>query len=326
MGSTPNASVSHTEADSAFYDARYEAGYMDEWSPETKARVAAVIGELGLPGTGTALDFGCGNGVLTAVLRDALPGWTIIGTDLSSVAVQHAAGRVARCRFLHADDGALATLQVDFLFTHHVLEHVDDLDATLQRFASYVRRGGCMLHVLPCGNPGSFEYRVVQTRADGVDPARGGRFFYEDEAHLRRLTTDELSAVCRRHGFELVAEWYANQYAGAVQWITESPLALVRALTDASAARDEPTRRQLGRLRRFLLATTLLRFPAVWLRRKLQKGRRRLTDWAVVAALVALAPVSWPVDAYWRHRAAREWALRQHDPRGSEMFLAFRRP
>ena len=63
-----------------FYEDRYEQGYMDEWPVEKKRKVLEVIQELQLPAIGYALDFGCGNGVLTEIIRQALPSWKIYGT------------------------------------------------------------------------------------------------------------------------------------------------------------------------------------------------------------------------------------------------------
>ncbi len=67
----------------------------------TRARIAEVIGELPMPPTGIALDFGCGSGALTKVIREALQGLKLYGTDLSSVAVEDARERVPGCVFMH---------------------------------------------------------------------------------------------------------------------------------------------------------------------------------------------------------------------------------
>jgi hypothetical protein len=60
-----------------------------------------------------------------------------------------------------------------------------------------------MLHILPCGNEGSFEHNVCLLRKDGINPELEGRFFFEDEGHVRRLTTEQLSALCAKMGFVL---------------------------------------------------------------------------------------------------------------------------
>jgi 2-polyprenyl-3-methyl-5-hydroxy-6-metoxy-1,4-benzoquinol methylase len=56
-----------------FYDGRYAKkgsfAYMDDWHEEKKQRIVNLIKELDLPERGDALDFGCGTGVLTEVIR-----------------------------------------------------------------------------------------------------------------------------------------------------------------------------------------------------------------------------------------------------------------
>jgi len=42
---------------------------MDEWSIDKKRKVIEIIQEHQLPDKGTALDFGCRNGVFTELIR-----------------------------------------------------------------------------------------------------------------------------------------------------------------------------------------------------------------------------------------------------------------
>ncbi|HVF40000.1 MAG TPA: class I SAM-dependent methyltransferase [Gemmatimonadaceae bacterium] len=308
-----------------FYDARYQAGYMDQWGSGTKSRIADVIRELGLPATGDALDFGCGSGALTEIICNELPGWKVYGTDLSDVAIDNARIRVPGCVFLHGEDPALESVKVDFLFSHHVLEHVDHVDSVVKSFANRVRPGGFMLHVLPCGNEGSLEHELVGLHRNGADPAREGRWFFEDVSHLRRLTSDQLTAICARHGFEPAGEWYTGQEAGAISWITENGPGIAHKMTDPAMGVDPAASMRLRQLRRKLLPLSIARRPAVWARNRLERRQRSLKDWAQLAVLAIPAAISWPLDSMIRRRAAAEWDTRRHDRRGSEMFLAFRR-
>ena len=82
-----------------FYKERYEKGYIDEWPIEKKRKIFEVIQELQLPAIGEALDFGCGNGVLTEIIRQALPSWAIYGTDIIKKAVKNATIRYPNCTF-----------------------------------------------------------------------------------------------------------------------------------------------------------------------------------------------------------------------------------
>lgn len=59
------------------------------------------------------------------------------------------------------------------------------------------------LLILPCGNEGSFEYEVSKHHRNGIDPGQENRFFFEDEGHIRRLNTEQLSLLMKTWGFNL---------------------------------------------------------------------------------------------------------------------------
>ncbi len=306
-----------------FYEERYEQGYMDEWPPERKRRLIEVIRGLDLPAHGEALDFGCGNGVLTEVVRQALAGWDVYGTDISATAVRNARRRYPRCEFFEA--GGLDR-KFDLVFTHHVLEHVFDLEAVMSEMNRCLKPECFMLHILPCGNAGSFERRICLLRHDGINEKLEGRFFYEDEGHVRRLTTKKLAAVCSTHGFTLSREFYANQHHGAIEWITNSSPRFVQILTDPSQATDGQAERELRRIRRKLALIAAARLP-VRLLAEVIANRRRCKPKHLLALLVSapLLPLSIAVDRYWKRKAAVEWARRKTEPAGSAMTLFFSR-
>ncbi len=104
-----------------FYNERYQSGYMYEWPLEKKKRISEVIRALDLPKLGEALDFGCGNGIFTEVIRLALPDWQVYGVDFSSVAIQGAKAQFPDCTFFTPADKDLMNKKFDFLFTHHCL-------------------------------------------------------------------------------------------------------------------------------------------------------------------------------------------------------------
>lgn len=300
-----------------FYDERYAAGYMEDWPSWKKRRVASFIRELNLPQTGRALDFGCGQGVFTEVLRQTLPGWTISGTDLSPEALQAARTRFPGCEFfqLPAETRDPSIAPFDFLFTHHVLEHVLHLDRTWELMASFLKPGGAMLHILPCGDAGTLERRICSLRTDGVDPARGNRYFYEDEGHVRRLQSAELDAVARRYGLQPGARRFANAYWGGIEWITEAGPDWVRTLTENTQARDAAAKAALRRLRLALLILSVARLPAASPGR-LVKQRSGLKKWAGIAGY----PLARGLDRFLKWQSEREW---QSAGTGSEMYVSF---
>jgi trans-aconitate methyltransferase len=242
-----------------FYNERFKNGYMEEWSPEKKQRVTEVIWELGLPKVGEALDFGCGNGVFTEVIRLALPGWHVYGMDFSTVAVQGAKAKYTDCTFFTPSDKDLMSKKYDFLFTHHVLEHVYNLEEIWQEIVGLMKPGASALHILPCGNEGSFEHEICQLRVDGINPDMEDRFFFEDQGHVRRVSTERMSGLAAQSGLVLMKEYYANQYYGAIDWITQSGIGFALTLTEPRYAKDARARAKLVKIRRKLRAIILAR-------------------------------------------------------------------
>lgn len=315
--------LTNSQETKSFYESRYTEGYMEDWPGWKKARVLDIVAGLKLPEHGEALDFGCGNGVFTEVLARALPGWSVCGTDLSSVAVDNARVRVPGATFFEAGSHEASGRKFDLVFTHHVLEHVFNLEEAIDSVNSYVKAGGVVLHILPCGNPGSFEYQVCVLRNDGINQDRGNRFFFEDEGHLRRLTTNDLQELYGRRGFALADEFYSGQRDSAINWITLAGVQFVRKLTDESAARDEVASgmlRQLGR--RLLWVAWLRNFQGLWIAR-VKRGKLGVKALVRLLATLPLFLPGYFLDRRLVSRDESEWRLRRKDRCGSEMYLLF---
>lgn len=309
-----------------FYESRYARGYMEAWPEEKKQRIAEVIRGLPLPDHGRALDFGCGNGVLTDVLRSALPpGWEVVGTDISANAIANARRLVNGCRFSVMGNAELQGETFDLLFSHHVLEHVYDLRAVLDQMHGLLASHARVLHILPCGNAGSFEHGVAAARRDGIDPALGNRFFFEDVGHVRRLTTDQLASLLSEQGLRLVEASYSHQHHGAIDWITQAGPGFVRAFADPRAAVDEAARQQLKRLRARLFLRWALRYPAAFIDSRWHKPQRTPVETALCVLAAPLYLLAKPMDLHLSRRAREEWRTQRREPHGSEMFLYFER-
>lgn len=91
----------------------------------------------------TLLDAGCGEGIVTAWLADALSGATIAGVDVRSDALAQAAIRVPRAELCAADVHGLpyAASSFDLVVCTEVLEHVADPAGALRELARVARRG-----------------------------------------------------------------------------------------------------------------------------------------------------------------------------------------
>ena len=305
-----------------FYEQRYDEGYMDEWPLEKKQRVLEVIRGLGLPERGMALDFGCGNGVFTEVLHQALPKWQVFGTDISTVAVRHAAERVPGCSFFTPEDEAPG--KFDFLFTHHVFEHVYNLQNVWEQVDQFMKPVSGMLHILPCGNEGSYEHRLCSLRQDGINAEMENRFFFEDAGHVRRLNTSQFTTMAEQFGFKLAEAYYSNQHDGAVDWITQNEPAFVLMFTNPSKAKDDTAKAELATIRRKLIVASVMRNLQARVR---DFGTRKKNLKTLVGLFAGLAvyPIASVLDKRIKRKARIEWEQKKHDPSGSEMYLYFKR-
>ena len=306
-----------------FYEARYQDGYMETWPAWKLERVRELISRLPLPETGEALDFGCGNGVFTRVLVDALPGWSIFGTDISKTALANAQASVSGASFFCLDETREYSNRFDFVFTHHVLEHVAELDDALEEIDGLLKGQSAVFHILPCGNPGSFEHNLCLLRAGGIDAGKGGRFYFEDVGHVRRLRSDDLVSRYTTRGFSLVRESYACQEAGAIEWITAAGTGFVARLTDPDAAVDASAKQRLRSLRRKLLPVAFVREVKRQFEYRIRQGNLRAVTYLKLFMALPICLVGWFVERSVLAASRREWVTRNRESGGSEMYLFF---
>ena len=315
----------HKETAVAFYDKRYEDGYMEEWDALKKNKVREVLSQLNLPAQGKALDFGCGNGVFTKIIKVLLPNWEVYGVEISKIAIQNAAGKLKDCNFFSNEESGNYVNQFDFLFSHHVIEHVQDINETFTTINSYLKPDSFQLHILPCGNKGSYEYEICMLKKNGIETQKGNRFFFEEPGHLRRLTTEEFVNHEKAFGFSLKKEFYSNQYSGAINWITKSSPRFVKKLTSFENAVDTTALKKLKKLRNKLLPLTYLQFPYSKYMEIKNKWHKKPLDYIKLVAFFFPALVAKPFYLSIHKKAVTEWRNRKTEIAGSEMFLFFTR-
>ena len=310
------------EKTAEFYDDWYASGYMDEWPAHKKERIFEIIKTLNLPKTGDALDYGCGNGEFTAVLKQALPKWNVYGADISSIAVDNAKNRYPNCLFFLPSDVRFSGKRFDFLFTHHVLEHVYDVSQTWHEINGYLKKDSSILHVLPCGNKGSFEYNLCMLRKDGFDRESGNKFIFEDESHLRRLTTKQMNNFAIQHDLELVFDYYSNQLYGALDWITLLSPSLILNMTNPRKAKNNILALKLACLCILFMLIKLMRFPANTIDYK--KGKmKHYNYYSLFLMLLIFYPFSKLTNSYLLYKSNAEWQNKRTNKNGSEMYLYY---
>jgi SAM-dependent methyltransferase len=139
------------------------------------------------------LDAGAGRGRFVAAARDA--GYDAAGIEPSARGVDGARETygVALER-AGIEDAAVGHASLDAVSLWHVLEHLDDPGAALDRVSSWLRPGGTLLVGVP--NLASLQARVG-----------GARWYHLDlPRHRTHFTPGGLRALLASHGFEVVAE------------------------------------------------------------------------------------------------------------------------
>jgi ubiquinone/menaquinone biosynthesis C-methylase UbiE len=318
------------EASEKYYEERFaekqsllKQEYMSEWGDDKKNRIYEMIKSLPLPEAGNVIDFGCGAGVFTEVLRQALPNYHIYGTDFSQRAINKAKARYKNCTFIHSADTRLKSMKFDFLFTHHVLEHVYDLEPVAAEMIQFLKEKSSMLHVLPCGNAGSLEYNICSLRKDGIIKERENAFFFEDEGHVRRLKTRQVNDLFSKYGFTLSEEYYSEQKYGAIKWITESnPLRIIRMLNPIYG-KDIKSKFILLSLFILLFSLALAKMPLILMNHLEPKRHESFKLNFIYAACLPFYPISKFIDTYLRNKAVDEWNKHNREPNGSEMYLFY---
>lgn len=305
-----------------YYDDRYTGEYMQDWPVQKQRRVEAVIRGLNLGESGVAVDLGCGVGVFSRVLKNALPAWRVIGLEISPNAVAAAQAKHHDIEFKLLGETPLESLNADFVFTHHVLEHVIDLDDIWQQIQAMTRPGARVMHILPCGDAGSFEHRLSRQQRGGIDAEQGNRFFYEDPGHVRRLTWQGLCDAAEGFGFKPDRVRYANQFWGGLAWISQIAPKKAKAMAQPGQATSAKSRVELSLWRVVLdVISTANRWKNIWQWRRENaaglKGKARLL-FGLPTGFVGLS-----LCAMIDRLAEREWH-RDQNMTGSEMYALLR--
>lgn len=188
-----------------WYDASHAGHFWFRWRFAALRRALADAG-IALDGPRTALDVGCGSGILAAQL-EAESRWTVDGTDLNMQALARCAPRRGRTLYYDVTEERpelLGTYGAVVLFD--VLEHLDDPRALLRSALRHLAPGGALLVNVP----------ALPALMSAYDRAAG---------HVRRYTTASLATALDGLGLEP----RVNRYWG----LSLVPLLAVRKLAVA---------------------------------------------------------------------------------------------
>lgn len=303
------------------YDGRYQKGYMEQWPQWKIARVNQIISELKLPKEGVALDFGCGNGFWTNVLKNLLPEWEVYGVDISAVALDHAQHRAPTCTFITASELKDKEISFDLIFSHHVLEHVTHIEDVISNISNRLKKEGYTFHILPSAHPDSFEHKLCSLMKAGIKNDSSRTYFYEDPAHLRRMTAHEINELFVFNGLEVYKNYFARQYYGAIDWLTEKGPNFILFVCNVKNSKNFVCFLKLLMIRLYLTSIAVCRF------RKLpsnpNKSRKKIRKYLYPFAIIC-SPFSGLVNQYWSLKRDKEWSIKKERQNGSEMYVVYK--
>jgi 2-polyprenyl-3-methyl-5-hydroxy-6-metoxy-1,4-benzoquinol methylase len=156
---------------------------------------------------GRLLEVGCGDGTVLSLLRDL--GWSVEGVDIGGVARERA---WERFRIL-VHQGELPDVDLpegafDVILMSHVLEHVTDPFATLQRARDLLSARGSLLLVVP--NARGLGFRLFGRYWGYLDPPR----------HIWQFSLESLLKLTARAGLRVEQKGSPAPLAVSLPWAT----------------------------------------------------------------------------------------------------------
>ncbi|HRJ30861.1 MAG TPA: class I SAM-dependent methyltransferase [Cyclobacteriaceae bacterium] len=312
---------SHTSLE---FDSRYSKGYMTAPRVVERKRISEVLKKIAqLSDKGVALDFGCGKGDFTILLKQLLPGWRVVGLDISAVAIQKARELYPQLEFHLLNEFQPDNLKFDLIFSHHVLEYVPDLDYVLSKFESWSSKNAIMLHVIPCGNYAGLEYRIASL-VNGVN-TENGLYFFEHTAHKKRYSDNEFIQAATANGFAHRGSWFVDQYWGAVEWITRSNRTFLNFITPLHKAISTGAFLRILLTRLFFYFLFMARYSYFNFNRA-----RRKASWNVGRKILFLGVACMYIPSMFFNYLLLfvvdiEWKLSNQSRGGGKMYLFFTR-
>ncbi|MDY6991098.1 MAG: class I SAM-dependent methyltransferase [Pseudomonadota bacterium] len=303
------------------YNDRYQKGYMEQWPQWKIDRVNQIISELKLPKKGVALDFGCGNGFWSNVLKNLLPDWEVYGVDISQVALDHAQHRAPSCTFISDSELKAKGISFDLIFSHHVLEHVTHIEGVINEISNMLNKEGYTFHILPCSHPDSFEYKLCSLMNGGIRNDSSRTYFYEDPAHLRRMTAHEINELFFSNGLKVYKNYFARQYYGAIDWLTGKGPNFILFVCKIKNSKNLLCFFKLLMIYLYLTSIAVCRFMKLPPNpnNKRKKIRKYLYPFAIICY-----PFSGLVNQYWSSKRDKEWSTKKERQNGSEMYVVYK--
>jgi 2-polyprenyl-3-methyl-5-hydroxy-6-metoxy-1,4-benzoquinol methylase len=136
----------------------------------------------------TILDVGCGTGEFLMEMK--LKGWNSSGVEPSSIARPSAEKKIEKKIYKQLTE--IKDTNFDVISLWHVLEHVYDLNETLQKLHLLLKESGTIFIAVP--NHEAYDAQHYQAHWAGYDVPR----------HLWHFTKENMKTILQQNGFNLI--------------------------------------------------------------------------------------------------------------------------
>lgn len=154
----------------------------------TRNRLIVWALKIHFPNMRRYLEIGCGTGYVLAGVAQAYPAASLVGSEVFSIGLPHAAARVKSAAFLQMDARRIPFVEeFDVIGAFDVLEHIEEDEVVLAAMLRALKPGGGVAITVP-------QHPWLWSSAD--DSAR----------HVRRYSIGELRKKVLRAGFKIEFE------------------------------------------------------------------------------------------------------------------------
>ena len=204
--------ISHTNSNQGLFNKLYQL--VRNYSLVSKRK---LVEKFVTKTPGTLLDYGCGPGSFLNEMKSK--GWEVKGIEPDNGAAQKAKGltgvEISHPSTLHS----LTISSIDVITMWHVLEHVHDLQGTLQTLKHILKHDGVMFVAVP--NYQSFDAQYYKSYWAAYDVPR----------HLYHFSARSMEQLMDVHGLKIVKQfpmWFDSFYVSLLsEKYKKNPLGLL---------------------------------------------------------------------------------------------------
>ncbi|UKJ07857.1 class I SAM-dependent methyltransferase [Solitalea lacus] len=174
--------ISHTDGNKSLFEKIYN------WIRNYSLKKKLALVESKHP-KGALLDIGCGTGAFLSVCKQA--GWKVKGVEPGAKASALAKEKVQESIYPSLFDAELNGQKFDVITMWHVLEHMPDLNATIERLKELLTPTGVLIIAVPNYN--------------SYDALHYGKYWaaYDVPRHLYHFSQQSVKQLFGNHEFEL---------------------------------------------------------------------------------------------------------------------------